>query len=188
MNQNIVSGGGGKEKKKTRARKPRTRTHTLGIAEDAAGKSEGVADLNRRIGQLEAENAMLKQQRDAYVANVKAMKKQLEAKFKELQAGVKERIDRGDSKSSIMEYLKAGFFTALGVIAAVLVVDAVAAAIQDDGGNANANANANNANANNADVDADVGDFGGLELGGGGGKAKAKAKAAKAPRTTKRKC
>jgi hypothetical protein len=139
--------------------------------------ADSVAELNRIIGKLEAENAMLKQQRDAYVKNAKVMKTKLEAKFKEIQAGVKERIDRGDSKSSIMEYLKAGFFTALGVIAAFLVVDVIASGIEelasddeepaaDEGGEDDAG----DGDAGDGDAgDGGFGDFAEFEFGGGRG-------------------
>ena len=76
-----------------------------------------------RVKQLEAENAALR-------AHIQRVKVKVEAKFRELQQGVARRLEseRGLSergKVGIMDYLKQGFFTALGVIAAFAVVDMV---------------------------------------------------------------
>ena len=95
----------------------------------ASAKKGSDPALRARVKQLEAENAALR-------AHIQQVKVKVEAKFRELQNGVARRLEseRGVSergKVGIMDYLKQGFFTALGVIAAFAVVDAVTDGIEE---------------------------------------------------------
>ena len=87
------------------------------------------------------------------------MKKQVQERFKELEDGTKRQLQKSDAspdqQSSIMDYLKAGFFTALGVIAAFAVVDLIAGAF---GGGDNSGGNDDSPKENDAAADDAVAD------------------------------
>ena len=97
---------------------------------DAVADGAELAVLRERTARLEAENRELQRQRDALVARMKDIRTKVEAKVREIQAGVDRRLRDGDDRSSIMEYIKGGFGTMLGVIAALAVVDLVAAGFE----------------------------------------------------------
>ena len=92
-------------------------------AKDATATS--AAELKR----LRAENKALRRQ-------IEQIKTKVRAKFAEIQRGLKARMDKDPamtpaSKAGVMEYVKAGFFSTLGVIAAIAVVDVVAEGADD---------------------------------------------------------
>eukprot|EP00798_Chlamydomonas_sp_ICE-L_P026512 gene26512-17589_t len=102
----------------------------------AGGKAAGgkVLSCSEELKQLRAEvkalNAREAKIIESYKERVADMKKQVQERFKELEDGTKQQLQKSNAnpeqQSSIMDYLKAGFFTALGVIAAFAVVDLIA--------------------------------------------------------------
>eukprot|EP00798_Chlamydomonas_sp_ICE-L_P000898 gene898-5680_t len=102
----------------------------------AGGKAAGgkVLSCSEELKQLRAEVKALNARKakiiESYKERVADMKKQVQERFKELEDGTKQQLYKSNAnpeqQSSIMDYLKAGFFTALGVIAAFAVVDLIA--------------------------------------------------------------
>jgi hypothetical protein len=90
-----------------------------------------IKDLKDALAEEKARGAQVVAERDALVKRIAEIKKAVKAKFDEMQKEVARRVDRGDSSASITDYMKQGFGVALGVIAAVAVVDG----LQDLGGN-----------------------------------------------------
>lgn len=143
-----------------------------------ATKAVKTAD-DAKIALLTAENATLQKQLDDTVARIAALKTSLAKRFKVMQEGVKERIDKGESKSGIMDYMKAGFGTALGVIAAIVVAEVVVDGIKDivddgndgddrDDGNDSNEGGDDGDNGNDGDDGDDGGDDGDSWFGGAG--------------------
>lgn len=113
---------------------PRQRTRkTKSIKSKSPKALKAKTDVKARtkIALLTAENKALRLQRDEMASRFAALKLRLTQQFKEMQEGVQQRISNGDTKTGIMEYMKAGFGTALGVIAAIAVVDLVVDAVDD---------------------------------------------------------
>ena len=99
--------------------------------------SASTGALKKRIKELEERNVGLVAQRDELVKRIALIKVRVTAKMKELQSGIQRRIQADknippESKSNILEYVKQGFFTAIGVIAAIAVVDLLVGALSDE--------------------------------------------------------
>lgn len=146
----------------------------------APAKETEVATLRARVTYLETENGKLIAEKEAMARRVEEVKRSIEQKLREIQEGISHRLDRGESKSSIMEYVKAGFGTMLGALAALLVVnlaidafDALASPDEDPSASANNSAAQENASSTAAEY-GNVGDAAGsndlFSLFGGGSK------------------
>eukprot|EP00798_Chlamydomonas_sp_ICE-L_P007023 gene7023-120_t len=137
----------------------------VGGGKAAGGKAVGgkVLSSSEELKQLRAEvkalNAREAKIIKSYKARVADMKKQVQKRFKELEAGTKQQLQQSNAspqqQSSIMDYLQAGFFTALGVIAAFAVVDLIAGAF---GGGDNSGGNDDSPKENDAAADDAVAD------------------------------
>jgi len=141
-----------------------------------------------RITAFETENAKLAADRKELIRRIQVIKTKVSAKIREVQAGVQKRLESSDAsretKTGIASYMKAGFGAALGVIAALAVVNLAVgaiAAISDDGDSGNSGNSENSGNddlpSENLDEDegvsedfddggGDVGAFQGFEGGG----------------------
>eukprot|EP00798_Chlamydomonas_sp_ICE-L_P001861 gene1861-33276_t len=120
----------------------------------SSSSSEELKQLRAEVKALKAREAKIIK---SYKKRVADMKKQVQTRFKKLEAGTKQQLQKSNAspeqQSSIMDYLQAGFFTALGVIAAFAVVDLIAGAF--GGGD---NCGGNDAKENDAAADDAVAD------------------------------
>ena len=112
------------QKQKAAASSPAKKNNSVKKQNDrVSGKEEEVDVLRARVKYLETENGKLIAEKEIMAKRVEEVKRSIEHKLKEIQEGISQKLDRGDSKSSIMEYVKAGFGAMLGALAALLVVN-----------------------------------------------------------------
>lgn len=117
---------------------------------------DGGARCEEEVRDLRQENVILRKEKLALARQMEQARAQLARRLRELQAGVQARVRNGESKSSIMEYVKAGFGGMLGALGALLVVDVVSDALagvgQADVGDENGDGDAEVGNAFEADT------------------------------------
>jgi hypothetical protein len=162
---------GGKAKQQRQPLGPKKKSQKAAASKLQPKSGDDVETLRARVTYLEAENGKLIAEKQAMAKRMEEVKRSIEDKLKEIQRGIGERMDRGESKSSIMEYVKAGFGTMLGVLAALIVVNlaigAFDAVTSDSSPSNDASSGANDSGGNNAssttaeDGDGDVGNSGG---------------------------
>lgn len=152
-------------------------------------KDAGHSDLKvafARIAYLEAENARLTAEKAAMAKRVEEVRKSIQDKLENIQAGIRERLNRGESDSSIMSYVKAGFGTMFGVLAALAVVDLAVGAFDEigDGFDGSNGMNASSGVGDGMDgtagmgdgMDASAGMGDGMDFGFGGGAGRSSSK------------
>lgn len=139
---------GGNNDKGSTANKSASKTKN----DSSSSLSTELAVARNRIAYLEAENGKLLAEKAAMATRMEQVKIDLQKKMLSMQAEIQKRLERGESKSSIMEYVKAGFGTMLGVIAALLVVDLAVSAFSGaaDASSASASSNASSNASTNA--------------------------------------
>jgi len=98
-------------------------------ATDDGSVSSELREAQHKIALLVAENGKLVAEKDAMAARMERAKAEIQQRMATMQAGIQERLQAGESKSGIMEYVKAGFGAMLGVLAALLVVNLAVGAL-----------------------------------------------------------
>jgi hypothetical protein len=118
--------------KKVSASKPQSKKAPVSKPKKVPMASGEIAALSELIQELRRQNAELRTERDQLIKDKKAiaervlaMHKRLTAELEQVQKEIKERVERRDEPNSIVQYMKAGFGTALGVIAAVLLMEGI---------------------------------------------------------------
>lgn len=127
--------------------------------------SSEIQTLRDRVIYLEAENGRLIAEKQMMTKRIQEVKAGIETKLRDIQEGVARRMDRGESNSSIMDYIKAGFGAMLGALAALLVVnlaiDAFDSLTSVDSANSNANAvNTSAVAEDNNDISSTTAEYG----------------------------
>jgi hypothetical protein len=148
-------------------------------AAESKKESDMLAEMARRIGQLEAENAALKEQRVAMVArfqkiqsDMMSAKKELETRQAKMEQMINERVPDERDRAGLVDYMKQGFGVMLGAIIAIVAVDLLFAGVEavvdyatDDEGSNNDSQAGDNSSGNSGGEDF-LGDFG-VDLFGG---------------------
>lgn len=163
---------------------PQTNATAAALVSSLERANAKMGKLQEENGKLKSENRKLASDRKELIRRMKLVRVKVKEQMQVIENGVRDKLNKSpnvdeNTKKGIMDYVKAGFATALGVILAFAVVDLAVGAIgaMDQGIQDNQDIQENNTNTNGGDENAvvpnDDGDddddagFGSFDDGGG---------------------